>query len=332
VRNRCVDVDESSGSNPKFKGVKPVPPTLVSRRYALALTGAAAAWGVATVIAKRALTEIPPLTLLPIQLGISVAILTTVLVVQRQALTFPAEVRRLGLLGVLNPGISYALGLIGLTFIAASLSVLLWATEPIMILLLAWLVLGDRITKRVVVGALLALAGVLLVVFEPGSQGQPVGVALTLLGVAACAVYTVVTKKWMVTESTLQVVALQQASALVFAVLLLAVSALVGYGGPSLTISVEAWVSALISGALYYAAAFWLYLTGLRRINAATAGLYINLIPVFGIAASYALLGERLNARQWLGAILIVATMFVVIRNQSAASPQAAPTLDDLRT
>jgi probable blue pigment (indigoidine) exporter len=292
-----------------------VPTTLTRHRYAIALTGAAAAWGVATVIAKRALTEIPPLTLLPIQLAISVALLAVVLVIQRQELTFPAELRRLGLLGVLNPGISYALGLIGLTYIAASLSVLLWATEPIMILLLAWWILGDRITKQVVVGALLALAGVLLVVFEPGSEGQPVGVTLTLLGVAACAVYTVITKKWMVTESTLQVVALQQASALVFAVLLLGVSALAGYRSPSVTISTDAWLSALLSGALYYAAGFWLYLNGLRHTNAATAGLYINLIPVFGIAASYALLGERLSARQWLGAILIVTTMFVVGRN-----------------
>ena len=297
--------------------------TLTRHRYALALTGAAAAWGVATVIAKRALTEIPPLTLLPIQLGISVALLATVLVLQRQGLTFPAELRRLGLLGVLNPGISYALGLIGLTYIAASLSVLLWATEPIMILLLAWLILGDRITKGVVIGALLALAGVLLVVFEPGGQGQPVGVALTLLGVAACAVYTVITKKWMVSESTLQVVALQQVSALTFAVLLLGVSAAAGYQAMSFSFSAEAWLSALASGALYYAAAFWLYLTGLRRINAATAGLYINLIPVFGIAASYVLLGERLSARQWFGAVLIVATMFVVIRGQSVASSSA---------
>jgi drug/metabolite transporter (DMT)-like permease len=293
-----------------------MPTTLARHRYALALTGAAAAWGVATVIAKRALAEMPPLTLLPIQLGISVALLAVVLVIQRQDLTLPAALRRLGLLGVLNPGISYALGLLGLTFIAASLSVLLWATEPIMILLLAWMVLGDRITKQVVVGALLALAGVLLVVFEPGSQGQPVGVALTLLGVAACAIYTVIMKKWMVAESTLQVVAVQQASALVFAVLLLGVSALAGYGAASVTISAEAWLSALVSGALYYAAAFWLYVTGLRRINAATAGLYINLIPVFGIAASYAWLGERLSSRQWLGAILIVTTMFVVGRNK----------------
>ncbi|MET0696238.1 MAG: DMT family transporter [Acidimicrobiia bacterium] len=298
-------------------------PTLTRHRYALALTGAAAAWGVATVIAKRALTEIPPLTLLPIQLGISVALLATVLVLQRQGLTFPAELRRLGLLGVLNPGISYALGLIGLTYIAASLSVLLWATEPIMILLLAWFILGDRITKGVVIGASLALTGVLLVVFEPGGQGQPVGVALTLLGVAACAVYTVITKKWMISESTLQVVALQQVSALTFAFLLLGVSAAAGYQATSLSFSAEAWLSALASGALYYAAAFWLYLTGLRRINAATAGLYINLIPVFGIAASYVLLGERLSARQWLGAILIVTTMFVVIRSQSVVDSSA---------
>ena len=77
-----------------------------------------------------------------------------------------------------------------------------------------------------------------------------------------------------------------------------------------------AWISAFVSGALYYAVAFWLYLTGLRQTPAAIAGLYINLIPVFGIAASYVLLGERLSSRQWFGAILIVTTMFVVVRGR----------------
>ena len=97
-------------------------------RYVLALIGAAAAWGIATVI-TRALSEIPPLTLLPVQLAVSVALLSTVLVVDRKHLTWPAGLRRLGLLGILNPGISYALGLVGLTLITASLSVLLWATS-----------------------------------------------------------------------------------------------------------------------------------------------------------------------------------------------------------
>ena len=45
----------------------------VSRRTVFALTLAAACWGIGTVVSKRAIDEIPPLTLLPIQLGASLA-------------------------------------------------------------------------------------------------------------------------------------------------------------------------------------------------------------------------------------------------------------------
>ena len=44
------------------------------RRHVLALTLAAACWGIGTVISKRAVDEIPPLTLLSIQLGVSLAV------------------------------------------------------------------------------------------------------------------------------------------------------------------------------------------------------------------------------------------------------------------
>ena len=52
----------------------------------------------------------------------------------------PAQHRaQLAWLGVLNPGVSYALSLAGLQRITASASALLWALEPILILALAWL-------------------------------------------------------------------------------------------------------------------------------------------------------------------------------------------------
>lgn len=44
---------------------------LPSSKYSIPLIGAAAAWGIATPISKRAVAEMPPLTLLPIQLGTS---------------------------------------------------------------------------------------------------------------------------------------------------------------------------------------------------------------------------------------------------------------------
>ena len=46
-----------------------------SRNNVLALILAAACWGIGTVVSKRAIDEIPPLTLLPIQLAVSLAVL-----------------------------------------------------------------------------------------------------------------------------------------------------------------------------------------------------------------------------------------------------------------
>jgi drug/metabolite transporter (DMT)-like permease len=272
------------------------------------------------VISKRAVDEIPPLTLLPIQLFVSVAVLAILVRVQRLEVSWSPQMRRLGVLGVLNPGVSYALSLLGLSYISASLSVLLWAVEPLMILAIAWWLLGDRITMPLATSSALALAGVLLVILVPGSRGRFAGIALTLAGVAACAVYTVISAKLMDTDSTLAIVAVQQSCALVFALGLLATTAFISRTAILPEASAAAWVSAVAAGVLYYAAAFWFYLTGLRGVPAAVAGVFINLIPVFGIAAGYVLLAERLTGRQWVGALLIVLAVGTMARQQSPSS------------
>ncbi|MEX1125231.1 MAG: DMT family transporter [Acidimicrobiia bacterium] len=299
---------------------------LARHRYSLSLTAAAASWGVATVISKRAVEEIPPLTLLPIQLTVSVGMLAVLLRAQGLRVNWSPQMRRLGAMGVLNPGVSYALSLLGLTYITASLSVLLWAVEPLLILVLAWWLLGDPITRPLALASTLALVGVILVVFERGSGGQLTGITLTLAGVAACAVYTVISRKLMVADSTLAVVAVQQSYALVFSVALLGATILTGMSTPLTDVSAEAWISAAVSGILYYAVAFWFYLTGLRRVPAGTAAVFINLIPVFGIAAGHVLLNERLTGRQWLGAILTVVAVGVIVYQKPPEGWRHPPT------
>ncbi len=289
-------------------------------KYWLSLTAAAACWGVATVISKRAVDEIPPLTLLPLQLLVSVGVLAVLVRGQGLEVTWSPQLRRLGALGILNPGASYALSLLGLAYISASLSMLLWAVEPLMILAIAWWLLRDRVTVPLAGASALALAGVLLVILAPGSRGRLPGIALTLAGVAACAVYTVISRKWMDNDSTLAIVAVQQSCALVFSLLLLAATTLINRTAIIPEASVGAWISAAVAGVLYYAVAFWFYLTGLRRVSAAFAGIFINLIPVFGIAAGHLLLAERLTDRQWLGALLIVAAVGSMARQQSLSS------------
>jgi drug/metabolite transporter (DMT)-like permease len=282
-------------------------------RHAVFLGGAAASWGVATVISKRAVDEIPPLTLLPVQLTVSVAVLALVIWVGRQPVGWTPQLRRLGALGVLNPGLSYAIGLLGLAHITASMSVLLWAVEPVLILLLARAVLRERISRPIAMATTLAVGGVLLVVAQSDTHGDLPGVLLTLAGVAACAAYTVICRKLLADDTTLTVVIVQQTAALVFAIVVFATVHLAFPADPVPGhVSGWAWLSAITSGALYYAIAFWLYLTGLRHTAASTAGAFLTLIPVFGVAAGHLLLAERLTIRQWVGASVIVGAVATV--------------------
>src|SRR4029453_11256007 len=121
----------------------------------IALILAAACWGTATVITKHVLTDIPPLTLLVLQLTISVVFLWAIVLVQRR-LPQRRDIVRLGGIGILNPGLAYTFGLLGLSYTTASMGTLLWAAEPILILVLAWLILREHLTHTLIAFSLLA--------------------------------------------------------------------------------------------------------------------------------------------------------------------------------
>jgi drug/metabolite transporter (DMT)-like permease len=287
------------------------------RTAVAALIAAAGCWGIGTVVAKQVVDEVAPLTLLPVQLAVSCAFLLVVARVRREPLIWTPPVRRLAALGVLNPGIAYALGLIGLTTITASMSVLLWALEPVVILLLAALVLRERIPPALAATIAVAICGALLVVYQPGASGNAVGITLTLVSIGFCALYTVFTRRLMLDDSSLTVVLAQQAAALVFAIVLASIVELAGGPGWDLTgLGAGAWLGAGVSGILYYGLGFSFYVAGLRHIPASYAGAFLPLIPVFGIAGGY-LVAERLEPRQWLGAVVIVAaTVVIAIRHR----------------
>ena len=250
-------------------------PSIAPRDLA-ALILAATCWGVGTVISKAALDEISPFTLLPIQLAASLAVLAVLM--RYQGISFRTEGSPLlGRLGLLNPGLAYALGLIGLTTITASLYVLLWALEPLMILFLAAWFLRERITPAFIVLSLIAVAGMVVIVYDPSaSSGQLIGVGLTLAGIVCCAVYSVVTRRWIPdAKETSQVVLSQQAHALVLAIGLVLVVGLAGGQVVPTALTPLGLASAIGSGVLYYAGAYWFYLGALRHVPASYRGALV---------------------------------------------------------
>lgn len=268
------------------------------------------------MVTKQVLDDVAPLTLLRLQLAASCVFLFIACLVSREQITWSPTTRRLAGLGVLNPGLAYALGLLGLVTITASMSVLLWAAEPVLILVFAVTLLRERVDARLVLLLAIAVVGVLLVVYQPGARGSTVGVALTLAAVACCAIYTVATRQLLLDDASLPVVLAQQLAALVFAVLLATTVQVAGGDGWSL--GQQSWgtlVAAAASGCLYYGLAFWFFLSGLRHVDAVVGGSFLPLVPVFGVAAGF-LVGERLDARQWAGALVVVATTIAMALRQ----------------
>ncbi|MFC7496815.1 MULTISPECIES: DMT family transporter [unclassified Nocardioides] len=329
---RPAPVSSPSPSSAPSPSPASVPTLGVSHRpytAVAALIAAAACWGFGTVTSKQVVDDVTPLTLLPAQLAVSCALLVAVALVRREPFAWTPSMRRLAALGALNPGAAYALGLVGLTSITASMYVLLWATEPVVILLLAALVLREHISPGLAVLVAVAVLGVLVVVYRPGAAGDTVGIVLTLVSVGFCAAYSVLTRRMLLDDSALAVVLAQQAVALAFAAVLATIVTLAGGTGWDLSgPNTSAWLGAAVSGILYYGLGFWFFVTALRRVPASYAGAFLPLIPVFGLAAGY-LTGERLDARQWVGAVVIVTAVLAVAllpRRMGTARADATPT------
>ncbi len=278
----------------------------ISYRHALLLVAATACWGTGTVLSKQVLNRgVAPLTLLVLELAASSLFLLVVVIVKRVRINWSPNLRKLAMLGVLNPGISYALALLGLFSISASLSVLLWATEPLLILLLAGLLLRERVGKIAALAVLVAVAGVTLVIFQPGAVGDLAGISLTVGAVMACAIYTVFTRKLLLNDASLDVVFVQQVAALVFALGLVGVAVTLDFTEIGLPTDFNTWILALVSGVVYYGLAFWLFIAGLQGVTATFAGSVLPLILVFGLIASY-IAGEQFGVQQWIGAIIVL--------------------------
>jgi drug/metabolite transporter (DMT)-like permease len=296
----------------------------IARRDIAALVLAATCWGAGTVISKAALDEIPPVTLLPIQLAGSLVVLSILL--RRRGVALRTEgATLLGRLGLLNPGIAYALGLLGLTSITASLSVLLWVTEPLLILVLAAWFLRERLSAGQAILSLIAVGGMVLVLDTPSiADVQWVGVGLTMAGVACCAAYTVIARRSIgASPETGPVIVAQQAYALAFALGLMTVVAIAGGDVIPSAVTPIGLASALGSGVLYYAAAYWFYLGALRRVPAPVAAMSFYLIPIVGVAGGTALLGDRLGPTQLIGAAVVVGALLASANLPSARTAGA---------
>jgi drug/metabolite transporter (DMT)-like permease len=239
---------------------------------------------------------------------------------QRQAAP-PVPNRRLLALGVLLAAAALC-AFFGLQRIPAGTYVVIFYTYPAVTALLL-LALGERLSGWGWVALALTLVGVGLTVpdFSQGlAGGNLVGVLIALLNAVIVAVYFILNSRLLRGLTGLvRPAALTTSGALVT---LIVVSLLIGVNLPR---QPEAWFwligMALVSTVL----PIFMINVGLQRLGPARAAILGSIEPLLTAFLAMLFLGQRMEPVQWLGGLVIVASVVLLQTLGSRRASVAAP-------
>lgn len=211
---------------------------------------------------------------------------------------------RSAVLGLLNTSAFFVLVYVASQTLPTSTASMVMALSPLVLMLGAWALLGERPRWAQLVAAVVGLGGVALMLGGPGAEVRPVGVLASVAALLVSAVGFLLSKRWDLGPSVLSVTAWQ----LTLGGLILLVVAAAAEGAPPsagpAAIGAYAYTSVVAT-----ALAFLAWFTGLRRLPAATVGLVGLLNPVTGVLLGVTLAGEALTAPQVTGMALVVAAV-----------------------
>jgi drug/metabolite transporter (DMT)-like permease len=267
-----------------------------------------ALWGGSFFFTSVALRELPPLTLVALRVGLAGLILN--LVLRITGLRLPREGRVWGAfigMGFLNNAVPFCLIVWGQTHIASGLAAILNATTPLATVVLAhFLTRDERITGNRLAGVLVSLAGVAVMVGPAALAGLGASLLaqLAVLGAALSYAFAGVFGRRF---RRMGVPPLATAGGQVTASTLLLVPVMLVVDRPwTLPVpTLPAWGAVIGIAALSTALAYVLYFRILATAGATNLLLVTFLIPVSTILLGSLVLGERLDARHYLGMLLI---------------------------
>lgn len=284
-----------------------------SRSGVLLIAGAAVLWGTSGLTATAAYSRgLDPLGVSFSRMAIGAIAL---LVLQRGAgievRTLWSHRRRLMVVGAGLGG--YQAGyFLAVDHAGVSVATLITlGLAPVLVTALDRLRSGQAVRPRTLIAMLLAIGGLLALVAPTSAQGDGVLIGAGFAALSALG-YAFVTLGGGSLSETLGAQQLTVAS-FAIAAILLAPAAALGSAGTA------EWTPSLVGALLYLgvvptALAYSAFFAGLRHVPAPVAAILALLEPLVATALAIPLLGERLTAAGWGGAIALMTAVILVSR------------------
>jgi drug/metabolite transporter (DMT)-like permease len=293
----------------------------VSWKVWSAFAALALIWGIPYLLIKLAVAEISPAGVAWARIALGAAFLLPIAARRGTLGAALAHWKAVGAFAVAELVLPFSLIALGERWISSSLTAILIATLPFMVILLAPAFgVHEVLGRRRLFGLLCGFAGVItLLGFTPlhGTSAW-LGVLCVLTGTGGYAVGSLIVQRWLGGVDELGAVALSLA---IGTVLLLPAAV---HAVPAHVPSAAALLSVTVLGIVCTAVALWLYfyLVGQAGVARATLITYFN--PLVASAAGVIVLAESFAVSMGLGMVLILLGTWMATRTSGGAGVAAS--------
>ncbi len=279
----------------------PDTPVLLAFALSIVLAGANA------VAVRFTVQEMAPFWGATLRFAAATMIFAVIVLIRRVALPRGRTLRGLLLAGILNFGLSYALIYFAIRELTAGFTMVILALTPLLTFLFAVLHRLERFRWRALLGALLALAGIVLAFAGQAAGGAPLWAVLFMAGAAACFAEATVILKLLPPVSPLAVNVVGMPAATI----LLAVLSLLAGEAWLLPQQTQTWMAVLYLIIFGSVALFYLIVYIIQHWTATASSYGVVLAPFVTVPLGALLVGEPISAGLLLGGVFVLAGVYV---------------------
>ena len=272
------------------------------------LIGLSVVWGLNWPIMKIALADFEPLTFRTLCIGAGAIGLAAIAKAAGLSLTVPRrEWKWLILASVCNILGWNIMVVYGLDMMAAGRSVILAYTMPLWGVILSAMFLHERLTRRRGLGLVLGLCGLAVLMGSDivDLQARPVGALLVIGAAISWAAGTVTVKYAKLTIPTTVLTAWQ----MIIGLGPVAILALIVDGGELPTLNLWPTLAVVYNMVLAFNFSYWAWFRIVAEVPVGVAAISTLVIPVIGLLAGAALLGEAIGAQELVALVLVVCAL-----------------------
>lgn len=269
-------------------------------------------WSFSFIWTKVAIESFLPVTLVTLRLIIaSILLFTYAKATKKFQYVRLKDLKWFILLAFFEPYLYYMGETYSLTLLNPTLVAVIIATIPLFAPIVAYIMLGEKVSRMNILGIIISLLGVLLVIYSPGMglDGSVWGILLVFLAVFAAVFYAATLRKISSYYKTVNIIFYQSLIGLAFFIPTFLVTDLSSI--ETLNISYKS-IEALLMLAIFASVlAFVLFAGVVRKVGVARTNVFVNLIPVFTAIFSYLIFNQYLTYNQWIGIAVVVSGLFV---------------------